>query len=245
MSVWLEIDNDKKQLSTSAMCDVSFRITCCSLPIDHAADLAQSLCQTNQWLHELHGTGIHPIHVAGSQNGWQRPDNDDQLLLLSKRTRLKIRIDTAHTDQLIASLNGTTHRIAEHELQILDGNPIELRPAATLFSRYTVYLQDQPTKRSKGAITTASEDIGKDEEQFVRRVISDCEQLGFAPTKVLCGRSLPIATTDGPVIARSILLADVPREHSLSLQERGLGDLRLMGCGIVIPHKDTGAVNQE
>ena len=28
------------------------------------------------------------------------------------------------------------------------------------------------------------------------------------------------------------------------LQENGLGDGRTMGCGLFIPHKDTGAVNE-
>jgi hypothetical protein len=39
------------------------------------------------------------------------------------------------------------------------------------------------------------------------------------------------------------LLADVPAPSSVVMQHDGLGDGRLIGCGLLIPHKDTGAVN--
>jgi len=41
-----------------------------------------------------------------------------------------------------------------------------------------------------------------------------------------------------------VLLADVPVIESLTLQDYGLGDGRTMGCGLLIPHKDTGAVHE-
>jgi len=226
--VWVDSE-DQQQRQTASMSDVSFRIECRGLPVDHTAALAKSLCEQQTWLSQLQGTGIHPIHVAGSQNGWQRPDGTDELLLLSKRTRLRIRIDSSQTDRLINSLEGTVHSINDHSLRILGGSVSALQPTATLFSRYTVYLQDHHTT---------------DEQTLVQRVIDSCRQLGYNPNKILCGRSALISTADGPVTVRSVLLADVPAEFSLLLQEEGLGDLRIMGCGILIPHKDTGAVHQ-
>ena len=239
------------------MSDVSFRIDCTELPVDHSAELAKSLCSQQSWIQELEGTGVHPIHVAGSQNGWQRPDGSDQSLLLSKRTRLRIRIDSNYTDKLIDSLEGTNHRINGHTLKILNGSVATLKPSATLFSRYTVYLDDQARaekRADKGAeISDANwteDSAGKnaknsaaDEQALVMRVVSSCGQLGYTPGKILCGRSATISTDNGLVMARSVLLADVPAEYSLLLQDKGLGDLRLTGCGLLIPHKDTGAVN--
>lgn len=232
--MWIESE-DNQAHKPASMCDVSFRIECVGLPVDHSSKLARSLCEQQSWLQNLPGTGIHPIHVAGSQNGWQRPDGSDQLLLLSRRTRLRIRIDSNHADRLIESLQGTTHHIDAQPLKILGGRVNILQPMTTLFSRYTVYLDDQDSD--------ADENAEANENTLMQRVIGNCKQLGYQPSKILCGKSTRLATSNGPIAVRSLLLADVPTEYSLPLQDAGLGDLRLMGCGILIPHKDTAAVN--
>jgi len=167
--------------------------------------------------------------VAGSQNGWQRPETSEQPLLLSKRTRLKIRIPSEHSDKLIQGLKNTAHVVDNHRLKILDGRVSSLQPVATLFSRYAVYLKDSSNPL--------------DESVFEQQVITDCQRAGFSPTKILCGRTHTFAVHKEKIVARSVMLADVPAELSLKLQEQGLGDHRLMGCGILIPHKDTDAVS--
>ena len=228
MSVWFEKEEVDKNGSPASMADVVFKIECRSLPVDHAAALSDALCEQQPWLRESAKVGIHPIHVAGSQNGWQRPDSDDQPLLLSKRTRLKIRITSDKCKQLIESLKNTAHEVDQHHLKILDGRIVPLQPVTTLFSRHTVYLQDQSNPT--------------DEEFFVQQVVNECKQIGYSPTKILCGRSGVVAINNERITVRSVMLADVPVEYSLALQENGLGDLRLIGCGLLIPHKDTGAV---
>ena len=232
--MWIESE-DVQQRQPASMVDVSFKIECAGLPVDHTAKLAKSLCEQQTWLRTLDGTGIHPIHVAGSQNGWQRPVGADQLLLLSKRTRLRIRIECGYADRLIKTLQGTTHLIEGQSLKIMGGRVNVLQPVATLFARYTVFLEDQRNRKDGSSAA--------DEQLLTRRVIDSCNQLGYTPSKLLCGRSNTLATTSEPVTVRSVLLADVPAEYSLQLQDAGLGDLRLMGCGILIPHKDTAAVN--
>jgi len=226
MSVWLESEDAATRDSTS-VADVVFKLECQSLPVDHAASLSESICTRQPWLKQLPGVGIHPIHVAGSQNGWQRPETDDQPLVLSKRTRLKIRIEKEQCEKLISSLKNTDYLIDHHHLKILDGRIAPLQPVATLFSRYAVYLKSNSL----------------DESKFEHQVISDCETIGYSPTKILCGRSNELTHNGEKISVRSVMLADVPKEHSLLLQKNGLGDLRLMGCGLLIPHKDTGAVS--
>lgn len=226
MSVWLEPD-EQKPLAGS-MVDVAFKIECQRLPADHAAALTGSLCTKLSWLKDTENTGVHPIHVAGSQNGWQRPEvEDNEDLFLSKRTRLRIRIASTYADKLIDTLNHSSLSVDGYTLNVLEGQKNTLQHSATLFSRYTVY-----------------EEISSDDEAvFTQHVIQECEQLGFAPTKLLCGKTHVVATDQGNVSTRSVLLADVPVEKSLTLQDHGLGDFRLMGCGLLIPHKDTAAVS--
>lgn len=230
MSIWQEQDDHNPLTPTAGCSDVVLKIDCPRLPVDHAAALSESLCTHLPWLKTLTNTGINPVHVAGSQNGWQRPEMDSsEELILSKRTRLRIRIDSAHAQQLIDNLKNTTHSVAGYSLRIKDGHISPVQHSATLFSRYTTYHN-----------IAGSDD---DEEAFIAQVISECRKYGYAPTKLLCGRCHHLSTPVGRVTTRSLLLADVPQEYSLLLQDNGLGDLRLMGCGVLIPHKDTGAVN--
>ena len=229
MSVWLEKTPGSSSGNTAAMTDVIFKIECRSLPVDHATALAEALCTAQPWLKQIDNLGIHPVHVAGSQNGWQRPETAEQPLLLSRRTRLRLRVSSTHSAQLIDSLRNTSLHIDGHKLSVLDGRTSPLQPVATLFSRYTVYRDNQ--------ISPA------DENSFVQQVISECEGIGFSPNKILCGRSHTINNHGSDMLVRSVMLAEVPEKYSLHLQETGLGDLRLLGCGLLIPHKDTSPVN--
>jgi len=230
MSVWHEKEDENIIREADPVTDVVFKMDCKSLPVDHAAILSESLCSQLPWLDKSPLAGIHPVHVAGSQNGWQRPDTEDQPLLLSKRTRLKVRVEKCDVEKLLAGLENTSHRVDQHELKILAGRISPLQPMATLFSRYTVYSHENQT-------------LATDEDQFVQKVIGDCESVGYSPTKILSGRSNEVAYNGKKLVTRSVMLADVPLEHSINLQAKGLGDLRLIGCGILIPHKDTSAVN--
>jgi CRISPR-associated protein Cas6 len=227
MSVWQENTDAEQPFTRANMSDAVFKINCQYLPVDHAAALAEKVAQTVPWLPATPGCGVHPIHVAGSQNGWQRPDADsDEPLVLSKRTRLRIRVKTDQADALIASLCNTSFSIGSHTLQISEARLAPLQAVATLFARYVVF-DDEPA----------------DEDEFLQRVIKECNTLGYQPVKLLCGKSHTVATPNGKRQAKSLLIADVPREFSLPLQERGIGSERMMGCGLLIPHKSTDAVS--
>ncbi|MEM7257626.1 MAG: type I-MYXAN CRISPR-associated protein Cas6/Cmx6, partial [Pseudomonadota bacterium] len=222
MSVWQDQEDNPTTAAQSAMKDAVFKIECTHLPVDHARALTDTLCECVPWLAEHTGAGVHPIHVAGSQNGWQRPEsNSGEPLILSKRTRLRIRVPTAQADSLINALTGTSHTIGGQSLTITAGRAATLTAATTLFSRYAVYTS-MPT----------------DENEFLQCVVNDCQAIGYQPVKLLCGKSNYLSTPTGRLEAKSILIADVPPEYSLPLQEQGLGDFRLMGCGLLIPHKD-------
>ncbi len=227
MNLWQENSDEVSTARSSSMADVVFKIECRQLPVDHAAELAEALCKTAPWIKDLPGAGIHPIHVAGSQNGWQRPDSSgNEPLILSKRTRLRVRCPVDRAKDLVDALTGSQHRIGAENLDILSGRPVQLQQSAALFSRYLTY-KNPP----------------KDEDELLRNVLDECAALNFQPTKLLCGKSTIVSTAQGDLEARSLLIADVPPGFSLQLQENGLGDFRLMGCGIIIPHKDTEAVS--
>jgi CRISPR-associated protein Cas6 len=227
MNLWQENTSDTAPQSVAAMTDVLFKIVCERLPVDHAQALSMAVTQAVPWLQQQPHAGVHPIHVAGSQNGWERPDMQSGAeLILSRRTRLAIRIPSDMTDELIKTLSGKSLLVDGMELGIVSGTTREIKAAATLFSRYTWF----------------SDIASAQEAAFVDAVVAQCQHIGFQPTKLLCGKSHHITTSRGQICTRSVLLADVPKDHSLHIQDSGLGELRTMGCGLVIPHKDTGSI---
>jgi len=76
--------------------DALFSIRCKQLPLDHAWSLQEAIFKVLKDTEET-PLGIHPIHVAESANGWNRPDDPQKNLLHpSKRTKLIIRIHKDH-----------------------------------------------------------------------------------------------------------------------------------------------------
>jgi len=225
--MWQET-TDSQQPLRARMTDVVFRIDCRQLHVDHAAALANAVCEYVPRIKESNFSGIHPIHVAGSQNGWERPEDSAEFLLLSKRTRFRIRTESEFAEQLMAKLNGVTLDVDGMPLLINSAHIKSITPSNTLFSRYAYF--------------EAEKNIA-DESAFVQRIIDYCHSVEFAPTKILCGRVHSIKTNKGLRVTRSVMLADVPTKASIVLQDTGLGDGRTMGCGLLIPHKDTSAVS--
>jgi len=227
VSLWQERPDNSP--STAHSVDIVFRIRCQQLPVDHAEELANALLHHAPWIKHIENVGVHSVHVAGSQNGWERPDaSAGEQLMLSRRTRLRIRIAEHHAQKLIVSLTDRRMHINGVPLNILSGSVRKFDTAGTLFARSCSFND-----------AAAPED---DESVFTDKVIDACEQAGFSPNKVLCGKSGSIQTEKGPIHVRSVMIGDVPIVHSLPLQEQGLGRWRLLGCGLLIPHKDTAPV---
>lgn len=249
--------------------DVLFTLDCRSLPVDHAHALSTALIECAPWLHGEPGCGLHTIHVAGSQNGWERPAADGgQPLLLSKRTKLEVRVPAARVAALCAALEGQRLQVADCPLAIGTGKPRRLTPATTLLARHVAAPLDQPmpapvfapvsapvsapestganpgSNRAGPAPASASAPLA-DEDAFLSWVAAELGHLGIRVRKALCGKVTTLGTPDGPLITRSLLLADLKPDESLRLQQHGLGPGRAMGCGIFIPHKGIEAVGAE
>jgi hypothetical protein len=61
---------------------------------------------------------------------------------------------------------------------------------------------------------------------------------------MLCGTETIITTPDKEIKTRSLMLADLSVEESVTLQMKGLGTHRWLGCGLFIPHKDIKEVKE-
>ena len=227
--MWQETSNDETG-HTASMTDIVFRIRCERLSVDHAAALANAVCEHAPQLKESNRAGVQSIHVAGSQNGWERPERLDEHLLLSRRTRLRIRAEVESAESVIDTLTGCQLNILGSTMDIVSGDIRAFAPSATLLARYAFFDNIQ---------------ADCDEPEFIDQIVKACQAVNYSPTKILCGKAHNIMSDDGERLTRSVLLADVPAAASIALQDNGIGDGRLFGCGILIPHKDTHAVHDQ
>jgi CRISPR-associated protein Cas6 len=223
---WQEDEDNTETRVPDDIVDMLFALDCRSIPVDHAHALAQALQQAAPWLRDA-DVGIHSIHVAGSQNGWERPEHGGgQHLHLSRRTKLCIRVPKQAVAELKSALEGQTVDVAGCALRIGVGKQRLLSRESTLLSRYV------------------AGPAGLDEDGFLRWAADELATLGIRVRKALCGKTTAIDTPDGPVETRSLMLADLTQDESILLQQRGLGPYRQLGCGIFIAHKGIEAVQK-
>lgn len=199
--------------------DAVFTIACRSLPVDHAYALQQAVQTALPWFAEEPGAGLHTIHGAASASGWMRPEGAHDLLQLSHRAKLVLRLPR-HRLADAAALLGRTLEVAGWPLRV---DRIALRPLSRITTLYA------------RCVVLAGED---DEAAFLAAAASELGELGISPATMLCGRVTPVATPARTYRTRSLMLAGLTPEQSLSLQRRGLGEERRLGCGLFIPHKD-------
>ena len=82
-----------------------------------------------------------------------------------------------------------------------------------------------------------------DESIFLEHAAKWLDELDIAPTKMLCGRIHRFTTPGGPMLTRSLLIAELTPKDSAAVQYAGLGPDRLLGCGLFLPHKSIAAVH--
>ncbi len=224
---WSEESKTGEYVVPDDVVDLAFVIKCPVLPIDHAHALSVELQAALPWLGGEEYAGIHLIHGAASGNGWYRPeDSANQLLHLSRRARMRLRVpkhrldDTRELTGRSLDINGYILEVGKSDVQLFTALP-------TLFSRYVMTRKEI------------------DEEEFMQQAAHEFEALGITCRKMLCGITHTLEFPDGPVSTRSLMVADLEPEASVRLQQVGLGEGRKIGCGLFIPHKGIKPVKEE
>ncbi|MCB1725107.1 MAG: type I-MYXAN CRISPR-associated protein Cas6/Cmx6 [Gammaproteobacteria bacterium] len=226
---WQEDDQPKSFEIPDDVVDLVFDIECRELPVDHAHDLAAAIRTHVPKAADDARFGVHNIHLAGSQNGWERPDPKlGQRLILSRRTKLTIRVAKEHSEDVQQALLDAELDVAGCRMKVGRAKSKKLSNQGTIFSRYVV-LEDGEAD---------------DENAFLRRIVAHLAANGIQIKKALCGRTAEIEGPDGTLQTRSIMLAGLRPEESIRIQQEGIGPLRGMGCGIFIPHKGIDAVKK-
>ena len=224
--LWQDTPDEKHEAACEDVVDLAFRLSGGTLAVDHAHALSRALLAELPWLADEPQSGVHQIHVASSGHGWTRPDGDAcEVLNLSRRTRLTLRLPRERLADAEA-LSGRSLDVGGHRLQVGKAAERPLTPSSTLFARYVI----------------CDDTRYEDEDCFIDWVADRLREMGITPTKLLCGMTSRIDVPRKRVRARSLMVAALPADASLALQQQGLGDGRLMGCGLFVPHKGIEAV---
>lgn len=225
-----EDDNKSQELQVpDDVIDLVFSIDCRRLEVDHAHALGEALKLAAPVLAEDQRCAVHSIHLAGSQNGWERPDPKlGQKLIPSRRTKLTIRVPRELREQVENTLDGLTLDIHGDPLTIGKAKPKNLSKQGTIFARHVVL---EPGEEA-------------DENRFLMRIAKEMSARGIRVKKALCGITQEVQTPEGPIQTRSIMLADLSPKDAVRLQQQGIGEHGLFGCGIFIPHKGIDAVKK-
>jgi CRISPR-associated protein Cas6 len=224
-----EKDENSPYVVPDDVVDVVFNISCKCLPLDHAYAFSSAVRTALPWFDAEELAGIHLIHGAESGNGWMRPeDASNALLHLSKRSRMTLRVP-AHRIDDVGELSGRQLDIDGHVLEVGKAKPKLFSTLPTQFARYVV----------------VPEGIAADDEAaFMAYAVEELRALDIKVRKLLCGRASEIRHPQGNLSTRSIMLADLEVDEAVTLQQRGIGGHKKIGCGLFIPHKGIKAVHQ-
>jgi len=224
-----EEDEDKSLPYTAPddVIDLVFSIKCKTLPVSHAWALSSEILKHLPWITEHEGSGVHQIHVAESNNGWMRPEEDEvgALLYPSRRTKMTLRIPLDKLNET-EKLKDTILDIDGHPLTVGSSKKKSFTNSSVISSRYVLSRTDER------------------EDEFLQRLAKEIEQkTNFKVKKMLCGKSHNIKTPDGILKTRLLMIADLDSDTSIKIQQYGLGKMRELGCGLFLPHKGIKSLN--
>jgi CRISPR-associated protein Cas6 len=224
--IWLD-EEQETTASAADVCDLTFRLTARILPLDHAWELSRALLCHLPWLEDEPRACIHLVNYPGNAiiDG-AAVDSAQKTFYVSKRARLSIRLPVHRVDHAV-NLSGCSLDIDGHKILIGPSRVRQLVPSDTLLARHVIH------------------DESVSEEKFVDELVNRIRDEGINIRKVVCGQTSHFRLPTQSLSVRSVLVADLKLDDSITLQSSNLGDGRLMGCGIFIPHKGLGQVKRQ
>ena len=194
---------------TSPFTDLQFDLEGQSIPADHGQSLHDALLAC---LPELAGLGELAVHpVAGA------PSGRDDTLVLNRRTKLFLRLPSLHVDQAM-QLCGCQIEAGAGHLKIGSAKPRPLLPFAELHSPLVILNTN-------------------DELDFLEEAHRQLALLDIQGAGLICNKRRTILTASGEATGFGLMIHGLLPVQSLLLQERGIGSMRGLGCGVFVPHK--------
>lgn len=150
--------------------------------------------------------GVLPLRATESKEG----------ILITKRTKLVLRLPKVLADPIAKCLVGSTLQIGTNPLSVGHCKSRDILPFPTVHGQLV-----------KGA---------DNEVLFIDDVKNQLNEMGIT-AKLICGKRHAINGDQQSIQGYSLVVHDLKPEASLQLQYAGLGEDRQLGCGIFIPYK--------
>lgn len=222
---WSEDSDEKgKFVVPDKVVDVVYNISCKCLPTEHIYALSEALQQAMPWLDEEEQAAVHPITGPEEGNGWEKPT--DKIMHLSRRQKMMIRIPKSRLAEA-EKLTGQILVIDGYELKVGKSTIKLLSDLPTVFARHVIC------------------DADMSEDEFMHATLAQIQDLDIKVRKMMAGKERAIETPDETIMTRSLMLAELEPVESVRLQEQGIGEGKMLGCGLFIPQKGISAVNPD
>lgn len=200
--------------------DIQFALRGRMVPYDYADVLRQAVSELLPWLETEALAGIHPLYgLSPGQGEWY----------LSRRSHLNLRLPR--------------ERVSAAEALI--GAHLDLSGAAVDIGAATVrQLAAVPVLYAKFVtLGIVDRDAGvPDEKDFFTACLQQLAALGMTPRSIICGKRQSARTQAGVLHGFSLMVSGLAADENLRLQQCGLGQERMRGCGVFIQHKSMAAV---
>jgi len=224
---WNEDKKREKYQIPDDVIDLSYVVKCKCLPLEHMQELYGSLSNVLPQLKDDKFAGIHPINGAESGNGWERSCDPNELIYLSRRQKLSIRISKDYLQEA-ENLAGQTINVAGYDVELGKTSVKKLSDLPTTFCR-SIMVDNRMV-----------------EDDFLQWAFNELKTLDITVNKMMAGKERIVQLPKGGErITRSLMVAELKQAESVRLQQHGLGDGRKLGCGIFLPQKDIKAVNSD
>jgi len=194
------------------MVDLVFGVRGSRIPSDYRFALWSALRRALPWVDQESAAGI--VGIRLTQTG-------GPIALLARRAKLTLRLPSSRVDAA-QQLEGSRVDFGPEAIEIAAAYPRPLAPASTIYAQLVV--------------------LGPgDESMFGQLLAEELAARGFG-CRFILGRRKSIRAGDRELIGYPVALHDCSAEHSMRLQQTGLGDERGLGCGIFVPHKKIGGI---
>lgn len=205
---------EETRYSSSPVVDFYFTVHGKQISVDHCYALYGAISRVletsdDPWLHKSVDIGLIPLR--GHYLGKGR-------LALGQNARFGLRLPAAKIPSVLP-LAGKCLEINGDALRVGVSTTSALIPAPALYAHI---------------VTTKN---GADEARFDAEIQRQLDTLGIKGKPARGSRRI-VTIKDKKVVGYSLLVSELTADESISLQERGLGGRRKMGCGVFVAWKE-------
>lgn len=189
--------------------DLAFHLIGTSVPVDHGYAVYAAISRIVPEIHDARTVGVQPIRGVYSGNGELHLTDFSRLILRTPDEQIRTYLKLAGKK---LEVDGQTLRVGVPEVRTL-------RPVANLRARLVTI---------KGFLEEASF------LEAAKRQLQSLEVNG----DLQLGERRTFRVKDKQVVGYEVAVTGLTAEESLTLQERGLGGRRRMGCGVFVPMRE-------